>query len=272
MAPETDAATLVDLERRLREQVRIVLVRPQHPGNVGSTARAMKNMGLRRLVIVDPPALDMERARWMATSARDLLDEVTFAATVAEAVADCELAVATTSRGRRWRWPVWTPTELATRCFELAGPVAVLFGREDFGLDNEALACCQALIRIPTAGMASMNLSQAVLLVCARFFDEARARGWDPEEAPRQGRRSSSPRPHNPPPYEPEPVAPLGAQAPVVALALEVLEGTPYMNGKSQEQVQVMLTNMLQRARPTQAELNILKGMLKKTRWQISEG
>ena len=72
----------------LRQQVRIVLVQPQHPGNVGSTARAMKNLGLRQLVVVSPASFDVERARWMASGAHDVLTRARFVATVDEAGLD----------------------------------------------------------------------------------------------------------------------------------------------------------------------------------------
>jgi tRNA (cytidine32/uridine32-2'-O)-methyltransferase len=256
----------------LRERLVIVLVRPQHPGNVGATARAMKNMGLRDLVLVDPPAFDMERARWMATSASDLLDRARFAGSVAEAVADCGWAVGCTARGRRWEWPVVEPDALARQAFDAPGRTAILFGQEDFGLDNEALAHCQALLRIPTDGMASLNLSQAVLLVCAALFQEARDRGWTSPEPPRQGRRSGGPDGKAPPKTPPAEAAlsTLSEQAGVVEGALDVLALTPYMNGKSRDKVQVFVSSMLQRARPSRRDLNILRGMISKSSWRLT--
>lgn len=237
----------------------------------------MKNMGLRKLIVVDPPTLDLERARWMATSGRDILANARFTATVAEAVEDCDWAVACTARSRRWRWPVLEPRELAKQAFESIDgrpprKTAILFGQEDFGLDNDAIGHCQAIVQITTDGAASLNLSQAVLLVCSYMFEEARARGYAPTEASRQGKRSGGPTEgYKPPvstPKEDLP-APLGVQAPVVQMALDALALTPYMNGKPEDQVRVLLSGLLQRTNPTHAELNILRGMLKKTRWQI---
>ena len=268
MAPPTDPGQLAG--SLLRERLRIVLVRPQHPGNVGACARAMMNMGLRQLTIVDPPVLDMERARWMATSGRSILAGARFTATVAEAVADCHWAVACTARSRRWRWPVLSDRELAARAFEAGeGRTAILFGQEDTGLDNEAISHCQAIVKISTDGAASLNLAQAVLLISSRLHDEARARGWTSDTPRRQGRRSGGPTGSPPGPPPAEPTAPLSRQAEVVGLALDVLAATPYMNGKTPDQVQVLLSSLLQRAHPTQAELDILKGMLKKTRWKL---
>ena len=87
------------------------------------------------------------------------------------------LAVGTSARPRRWGWPVWSPEELARRVHDGPGPVAILFGREDSGLDNESLGRCQAILKIPTAAEPSLNLSQAVLIVCSAIFEEGRRRG-----------------------------------------------------------------------------------------------
>ena len=87
--------------RVLRERIVVVLVRPLQSGNIGSAARAMKNMGLRRLVIVAPPAFDIDRARWMAPGAEELLDHARFVPDVGAAVADCRFVVATLYRPPR---------------------------------------------------------------------------------------------------------------------------------------------------------------------------
>ncbi|MCB9762306.1 MAG: hypothetical protein H6739_21080 [Alphaproteobacteria bacterium] len=252
----------------------IVLVHPLQPGNVGAVARAMANMGLQELVLVDPPAFDLEQARMRAAGGRPMLDRVRIVGTVEEAVADCQLAVGCTARARRWGWPTWDQHELAEQCMESGQRTAVLFGREDSGLGNDALARCQALVRIPTAGLPSLNLAQAVLVVAAALSDAARRRGWMPDEAPRQGKRSGGPTEQRPtdtplgdtPPPGP---APLGMQRATLVRALDLLDETPYMAGRSREQVAVTLGALLQRAEPTARELEILMGMLSKTRWAV---
>lgn len=252
------------------ERTRVVLVRPQHPGNVGAVARAMANTGLSRLVVVDPPALDLERARWMASAGRSILDEATLVETVGDAVSDCVLAVGTTARARRYNWPVWEPQELATRTLDADGPVALLFGQEDAGLDNEALSHCQALLNIPTAGLPSLNLAQAVLVTCWAVFSEARARGYEPEQPVRQGRRSGgAPVVRD---RRQVPKATLDQQRLVVDEALGLLERTPYMLGRTPEMVRVFVSGLLQRTRPDMQDLAILRGMIKKTIWKLDEG
>jgi TrmH family RNA methyltransferase len=147
-------------------RIRVVLVRPQHPGNVGAAARAMKNMGLDELVLVAPVPLDVDAAATMAVHARDVLARHRRVATLAEAVGDCGLVVATCGRvagvpgGASPR--ALAPVIVAASA---ANDVALVFGPEDHGLSNDELMHCQRVITIPTAAAyASLNLAQAVLI------------------------------------------------------------------------------------------------------------
>ncbi len=259
----------------LRERISIVLVEPQHPGNVGSAARAMKNMGLRDLVVVAPASFDLERARWMAASAVDLLTSARFVANVDEALAGCTWAAGCTARPRRWRWPVLDPDQMAVQAFaprEHDGQpprIAVLFGREDMGLSNTDLERCQAIVEIPTDGAPSINLAQAVLLVCDAFRRAARERGWTGEEpAPAETSKTNGSVDGEPQ----EVPAPLEAQSQVVEQALGFLNQTAYMRNKTDPQVRVLLSTLLQRAQPSTQELNILRGMLRKVSWSLLNG
>jgi len=233
----------------------------------------MKNSGLRHLVVVSPLQFDMERARWMAGGGRDVLEQARFVSTVAEAVSDCQLAVGCTARSRRWDWPVLDPEALAEKTLSDPGPIAILFGREDMGLDNDALLQCQALLRIPTDGEPSLNLSQAVLMVCQAVFRQAIASGWEPKAEERQGPRSAGrKRPGRPTEAQPDPLATLNAQSLVLNEAIGLLEQTSYMTGQNEEQVRVTLGKLLQRAAPTEKEIKILRGMFKKTAWRLTQG
>ncbi len=240
-----------------------MLVQPLQPGNVGAVARAMANMGLERLVLVDPPALDMERARWMASGGKPILDGCRIVATVEEAVEDCTWAVGTTARHRRWDWPTLDPETLAVQAFERRGPLAILFGREDHGLDNEALTWCEAALRIPTSGEPSLNLAQAVLLTCGALFTEARARGFRPRDEASRRSRPPRGRPKDRP-------GPLPMQRATIDQTVELLAHTAFLNGRNPEQVTVSLQGLLSRAEPTQRELEILLGMLAKTRYVLT--
>ncbi len=154
------------------DNIRIVLVEPQVPGNVGSTARAMKNMGLGSLVIVAPWFRDHPQARYMAHGSEDILDSAVYTDTLEEAIAGSVL-VAGTSRRKRHNTPFMNPRDGASAIIESAscGPVSILFGREDKGLTNDELSCCQLLVSIPSShGQPSLNLSQAVMVVAYELF------------------------------------------------------------------------------------------------------
>jgi len=147
--------------------VRVVLVRPQGSANVGAAARAMKNMGLRDLVLVAPEPLDDGWAEAMAVHGRDVLAASQRVATLAEAIADCVFVVGTAARSGPFTGQVLSPHEAAVRLLDEARShsVALVFGPEDHGLSNEDLKGCQALVTIPTATeYASLNLAQAVLV------------------------------------------------------------------------------------------------------------
>jgi len=154
-------------------RVRIVLVRPRGGGNVGSVARAMKNMGLGDLVLVRPRARRSLLARAMAVHAADLLEGARVVLTLAEAVADCALVVGTTARRGRYHVGAATPRELAPEIVRRARRqrVALVFGPEDHGLANEDLKHCHRLLTIPTsAAYASLNLAQAVMVCAYEIF------------------------------------------------------------------------------------------------------
>lgn len=153
---------------------RIVLVEPLYSGNVGSVCRAMANMGVRELVLVQPQIVDgWEEGERLACHAGDLLRNRREVATLADAVGDCVAVVGTTARLGLYRQHVRTPRESAAELVKLSGngKVAVVFGREDKGLLNEEIGVCTHLIRVPTAGeYVSLNLSQAVMICCYELF------------------------------------------------------------------------------------------------------
>ena len=156
--------------------IRIVLVEPSHPGNIGAVARAMKNMALTDLVLVRPKAYPHAEATARASGADDLLQRARVVDTVTDAVADCGFVAATTSRPRDHNFRALDLHEAAARIFEksAAGSVAVLFGAERTGLTNEELALAHLLIRIPAnPEYPSLNLSMAVQLLTYELFRAA---------------------------------------------------------------------------------------------------
>ena len=148
-----------------QENIRIVLVNTTHPGNIGGAARAMKNMGLAELYLVQPREYPAPRAVWRAAGARDLLANATIVETVDEAIADCALVVGTSARERRIPWPMLNPRECGEKIYSEAAThkTALLFGREDRGLTNDELQKCHYHVHIPSnPDYSSLNLATAV--------------------------------------------------------------------------------------------------------------
>jgi tRNA (cytidine32/uridine32-2'-O)-methyltransferase len=148
------------------DRIRIVLVGTQHPGNIGSAARAIKTMGLDRLVLVAPQRYPHNEADMMAAGADDVLASAVCVDTLTEAVADCRLVLGCTARSRRVPLEELLPRIAAARACDMAldgGEVAVVFGRERTGLENEELQLCHAAVHIPAnPDYSSLNLAAAV--------------------------------------------------------------------------------------------------------------
>ena len=156
------------------ENVAIVLVQPQIPENIGSVARAMHNMGLSRLIVVDPKNCDVDRMNKTATgsihkstgrpwiSHKDLR----------EALATFRYLVGTTARNGTLRPALTQPRALAQKLIPISqdNSVAILFGPEDRGLSNDQLRFCHTILTVPTASFSSLNLAQAVVIVCYELF------------------------------------------------------------------------------------------------------
>ena len=152
-------------------QIRIVLCRPSHPGNIGAAARAMKTMGLADLRLVAPERFPSPEAQWMATHALDVLQAATVHANLAEAIGDCAVAFAMSARPREWSPQVLDARGSAARAAESSANVAFVFGNESAGLTNEEMFACQYLVHIPAnPAFSSLNLAQAVQVVAYEIF------------------------------------------------------------------------------------------------------
>ena len=160
------------------DRIRIVLVEPRHPGNIGSAARAMKTMGINQLVLVNPSRFPDPQADWRAAGAMDVLDNATVVDDVAAAVRDCHVLVGTSTRTRHIPWPVVMAREVAPYLAEqpATASMAILFGREDSGLTNEELQRCHSHLQIPSSRIyGSLNLAMAVQVVCYELFQYVEA-------------------------------------------------------------------------------------------------
>ncbi len=156
--------------------LRIVMVETSHPGNIGATARAMKNMGQHRLYLVNPAIFPSSEATARATGADDILEQAVICQSLQDAVQDCAMVVATTARQRTVPWPERTPRECAVDILTTtqSEQVAIVFGRENSGLNNHELELCNLVLRIPTVAYSSLNVSAAVLLICYEIMEACR--------------------------------------------------------------------------------------------------
>ena len=152
----------------MQSRTKIVLVEPEHPGNIGAVARAMKTMGFHQLYLVKPKRFPDPQTDWRAANAIDIIDDACVCETVAEAVAGCDLVVGTTARTRHIPWPSKSLAEFAEDAVRDTSNIstAILFGRETNGLSNDELDQCNLFVTIPTASeYSSLNLAMAVQLV-----------------------------------------------------------------------------------------------------------
>ncbi|GBE29769.1 MAG TPA: RNA methyltransferase [Bacteroidetes bacterium] len=166
--PSPDLYWRRDHDVRL-DNVAVILVEPARPENVGAAARAMKTMGLQRLIVVGSDCWRSGKARALAVGAGELLEAVEEYATLAEAVEEMTAVAITTARRRRRTRPVHPVESVVPHLLSLArtGPVAIVFGREEWGLRNEELLLGDIWTTIPMAtAYPSLNLAQSIMLVC----------------------------------------------------------------------------------------------------------
>lgn len=235
----------------LSDRVRFILINPSHPGNIGATARAMKNMGWHRLVLVCETPPDLEAAAPMATSAVDIVQNAVVVKTLDEALKGVSFAVGTTGRPRQWDYLHCTARGLPQLAIpRLAeGDLAILFGTERFGLSNEALYRCQAVCEIDTAGMKSLNLAQAVLIISYELMMGARE--FSPAGL---GQRE---------------VIGLEELEPLVQRWVKVWQAVGYMKDRNPDHFLMTLRQILGRAAMEPREMHVLMGFFNKVRHYI---
>ena len=226
--------------------VRIVMVNTTHPGNIGAAARAMKNMGLSDLALVDPLVFPSGEAVARASGADDLLNGARVYATLEEAIADCVLVIGASARLRSIPWPQLDPRECAARVVGSAAQTAILFGREHSGLTNEELERCHYLLHIPcNPAFSSLNVAAALQVVAYELFYAATA-DTTPETA--------------------NAMAPLatGEQMESFFRHLEdVLRDIRFLHStKHESSILRRLRRMFQRAQLEEKEIHLLRGIL----------
>ena len=247
-------------------RIRIVLVGTQHPGNIGSAARAMKTMGLARLALVAPERYPDREADALAAGARDVLEAATLHDTLAEAIADCRLVLGCTARSRRVPLPEQVPRDAAaTALAEAAGgtEVALVFGRERTGLENEELQLCHGAVHIPSdPGYGSLNLAAAVQVLAYEL--RMAWLGTHVPGAPRavavaaavQEASLPLPGPDRDPPASHAEMEGLFSQL------AETLDDIDFHKGRAPASAMRKLRRLFLRARPDAREVRLLRGVL----------
>lgn len=171
------------------KNISIVLYKPKYPGNVGSVARAAKNMGIGKIVVVGETGLDREEMERRSTHlAADVLDQIQYVASIEEALGGFHYIVGTTARLGKARGPFVSPRTAAQKIAGLSqkNKIALLFGPEDTGLANDQLRLCHSVVTIPTSReFTSLNLSQAAMILCYEIFIASRAAETAAEAAPK---------------------------------------------------------------------------------------
>lgn len=232
-------------------RVRVVLLRPEHPGNIGAVARAMANMGLSDLCLVAPREFPSPLATAMAAGADHVLGHAEVVASLDEALAPCSWVVGATARARVHQVEQRAPEEAMA---ELLHPrharVAMLFGPEGSGLDNEALERCQRVTRIPVdAAFTSLNLAAAVTVLCYELRRQAAAL-------------------HEVPGALPVSAAELPATAHEMRHLIDHLRAVVQRGNEDPERAAAVmrkLTRLLNRAAPEHGEVQLMRGLLSAT-------
>lgn len=228
--------------------VRFVLVRTSHPGNIGSAARAIRTMGMHRLALVAPESFPHPEASALAAGAGDVVDGAVVHATLPEAIADCRLVLGATARRRGVVLEELDPRGAAQRVLAAARAgqeVALLFGNERSGLDNDEIKHCHAGITIPAdPTYSSLNLAQAVQVVA-----------WELRMAWLEQREENMPA-HD------DARANAAEMEEFFQHLARTLDAIDFHKGRSPERILQRLRRVFLRAAPDPRELRMLHGIL----------
>jgi len=227
----------------------VVLVAPRNPLNIGAAARAMLNFGCARLRVVNPYEVAFREAR-SAVGAAPLLASAEEFPTLAAAVADCALVVGTTSVGHRELQHPLRRLEAGARLMRrTAGPIALLFGSEKFGLSNEDMSHCHWLMRIPTVDLnRSMNLGQAVAVCLYELARDSRAA----EKRVRQPKAAAA-----------------ADNEQITAMLVEALERSGYIQPLTAASAEVKVRRLVRRLNLTARDAPVVLGMLRQILWKL---
>jgi tRNA/rRNA methyltransferase len=235
---------------------RVVLVRPEIPGNIGSTARVMRNFGARNLVLVDPVGDPHgQEARRLSTHGEEILDACRIVGDLGEAVGDCQMVAATSARMRGLirKQIAHSPEEVLKRMADTMrqGPCALVFGPESSGLTTAEVSRCQALVHIPTdPTYSALNLAQAVAVCLYELHKAWLALGQ--------------------PPAVELPVAPFADQERMFEQLRAALEAIHFLYDERADQLMHAIRHLIGRAAPTPEEVRILQGLARQIQWYVA--
>jgi TrmH family RNA methyltransferase len=241
-----------------KQNIFFVLVEPREPGNIGASARAIKNMGFRNLCLVKPPPEMSEEGRWFARNAHDILDFAKVYDVLEEAIRDKSVIVGTTRREGKRRGVILPVEQGTARIYNIAAnnKVAILFGRESQGLYNDEVDQCGFLLKIRCSKIQpSLNLSHAVLIVAYELSKHSQNIGDTPERA-RKKKYDNSTLIENLKAHEE--IAPLYEK---ISRVLELLEYIPRGDRNLMKNITVNLKHFIGRAGITEKELNMIQGL-----------
>jgi tRNA/rRNA methyltransferase len=234
------------------DNLAIVLVEPQSPGNIGMVCRAMKNMGISRLRLVKGCDRFHPEALKFAVAARNLLEEAELFPDLASALADCALTFGTTRRHGKYRQEILSPIETAAVIRERCTPdcrAAIVFGREDSGLTTDELALCRFHATIPSAAeYGSLNLAQSVLIFCYELGKAGESPGGGRDELP----------------------ATSGEMETLFVQLRATMQKIGFLNEQNPEHIMRSLRRVFFRAELDSREVAILRGMLTQMDWATS--
>jgi tRNA/rRNA methyltransferase len=236
----------------LTENIAIVLVEPQSPGNIGMVCRAMKNMGLSKLRLVKGCDRFHAESLKFAVAARNLLEQAEVFPDLSSALADCALTVGTTRRHGKYRQEILSPVETAAIIRDKVGSdcrAAIVFGREDSGLTTEELSLCRFLATIPSAAdYGSLNLSQSVLIFCYELGKAGESPGGGRDESPATSAEMES----------------------FFGQLRPCMHKIGFLNEQNPEHIMRSLRRIFFRAELDSREIAILRGMLTQIEWACS--
>lgn len=233
-----------------QDAIRIVLVGTQHPGNIGSAARAMKTMGLANLVLVAPKRYPDPEATALAAGAADILEQAQVVSNVQEALAGCTYVIGTSSRERAVALPELSPRQAASELVDKAthSPVALLFGPERTGLENEELQLCHARVFIPcNPAYASLNLAAAVQVLSYEIRLQRLEREQNPQDSGGKGQ---------------EPPATFEQMERLFAHLAEFMQEVDFHKGKSPDLATQRVRRLFLKADMDDREIKMLRGLL----------